>query len=119
MRLKNIVIVVEDMERSKNFYKELFGLNPVRQFEGNVVLTEGLVLQEKTGWEKLNGKMVSFGGSACELYFETHDLEAFQKKLDDSGLAVEYLCRLTTYEWGQRAIRFYDPDGHLIEVGEA
>lgn len=119
MRLKNILIVVENMERSKTFYKELFGLNPVRQFEGNVILTEGLVLQEKAGWEKLTGEAVIFGGRSCELYFETPDLEAFQQKLDNCGLEIEYMSRLTTYEWGQRAIRLYDPEGHLIEVGEA
>lgn len=119
MRLKNILIVVEDMERSKTFYGKLFGLQPVRQFEGNVILTEGLVLQEKSGWEKLVGQQVAFGGHAGELYFETTDLEAFQQKLDSCEQEIVYQCRLTGYEWGQRAIRFYDPDGHLIEVGEA
>lgn len=137
MRLKNIVIVVEDMERSIAFYKELFGLDVVRRFEGNIILMEGLVLQDKATWEKLIRKQGSFGDTAgetmdiieatgtttslgscySELYFETGDLEAFQQKLDDSGLAIKYLCRLTTYEWGQKAIRLYDPDGHLIEVG--
>ena len=23
------------------------------------------------------------------------------------------------YPWGQRVLRFYDPDGHIIELGEA
>lgn len=119
MRLKNILMVVSDMERSLMFYKELFSLEAIRQFEGNVILTQGLVLQERAGWEKLTGKAVSFGGCDSELYFETGDLEMFQQKLDNSGLEIQYMCRLTTYEWGQKAIRFYDPDGHLIEVGEA
>ncbi len=118
MRLKNILIVVEDVERSKDFYKELFGLEPVRQFEGNVILMEGLVLQERNSWEKLTGERVAFGGCSGELYFETADLKAFQQKLDNSRFEISYLCRLTTYEWGQKAIRFYDPDRHLIEVGE-
>ena len=46
MKLKNIVIVVKDVERSKQFYKELFGLDVILDQEGNAILTEGLVLQE-------------------------------------------------------------------------
>lgn len=26
---------------------------------------------------------------------------------------------MVEHSWGQRVIRFYDPDGHMIEVGEA
>ncbi len=50
MKLKNILIVVSDMERAKQFYHELFGLDVILDQEGNAVLTEGLVLQEKTVW---------------------------------------------------------------------
>ena len=52
MKLKNVLIVVEDIEKSKAFYKELFGLDVVVDFDGNVILTEGLVLQDKKIWEK-------------------------------------------------------------------
>ena len=51
MRLRNILIVVEDIEKSKKFYHDLFGLDVILDNEGNVVLTEGLVLQEKTIWK--------------------------------------------------------------------
>lgn len=118
MRLKNILIVVSDIEKSKAFYKDLFGLDVLREFEGNVILTEGLVLQDRVAWERLIDAPVSFGGRAAELYFETYDLEAFQEKLDRSGYQIEYLSRLTTYEWGQKVIRIYDPDRHAIEIGE-
>lgn len=47
MKLKNILIVVNDIEVSKRFYKSLFGLDVVTDFGGNVILTEGLVLQER------------------------------------------------------------------------
>lgn len=43
MRLKNILIVVEDIERSKVFYRELFRLSVITDFGENVILTEGLV----------------------------------------------------------------------------
>lgn len=118
MRLKNILIVVDDIERSKSFYKDLFGLDVLRDFDGNVILTEGLVLQDRKIWEHLIDKKVSYGGNATELYFEEYDLDAFQEKLDNSGYSVKYLNRLITNEWGRRVIRICDPDGHVIEIGE-
>ena len=47
MRLKNILLVVEDVERSRRFYEELFGLHVITAFDGNMILTEGLVLQDR------------------------------------------------------------------------
>ena len=70
MRLKNILIVVEDMETSKRFYKELFGLEVIADFGENVVLTEGLALQEKKLWETFIDRKVVGGGNDAELYFE-------------------------------------------------
>ena len=119
MRLKNILLVVEDMERSMAFYKELFGLRVVTAFDGNVILTEGLVLQERKIWERLVEKEVTYGGNASELYFIENDLEGFQEKLDQSSLEIHYVQKLKTHDWGQRVIRIYDPDGHMIEIGES
>ena len=51
MKLKNILIVVEDIEKSKQFYHDLFGLDVVLDNDGNMILTEGLVLQDKKVWE--------------------------------------------------------------------
>ena len=44
--LKNVLIVVDDIEKSIEFYKDLFGLQVILQNEGNVILSEGLVLQD-------------------------------------------------------------------------
>ena len=50
MRLKNVLLVVNDMERSIRFYKELFGLQVILDQDGNVIMTEGLVLQDAKIW---------------------------------------------------------------------
>jgi catechol 2,3-dioxygenase-like lactoylglutathione lyase family enzyme len=39
------------------------------------------------------------------------------KKLGMLFPDIEYVNRLMTHSWGQRVVRFYDPDGNLIEVG--
>ena len=118
MRLKNILLVVEDIEKSIAFYKELFGLLVLKRFDGNVILTEGLVLQDRKIWESLIDQKVNSCSNASELYFVENDLEEFQKKLDESSFEINYVHKLKEYPWGQKAIRIYDPDGHMIEIGE-
>ena len=58
MKLKNVLIVVKDIEKSKQFYHDLFGLNVVLDNDGNMILTEGLVLQEEKIWRNFLGKEI-------------------------------------------------------------
>lgn len=117
MRLKNVLIVVNDIEKSKKFYKDLFGLDVILDNDGNVILTEGLVLQEAKIWEEFIGKDIVKRNNAAELYFEEKDIEAFAKKLEAYEEPIEYVNPLMEHSWGQKVIRFYDLDGNLIEVG--
>lgn len=117
MKLKNVLIVVQDIEKAKKFYHDLFGLETILDNEGNVILTEGLVLQEESIWKNFIGKEVFPQSNSCELYFEERDLESFVKKLEDIYPSVNYVNRLTEHSWGQKVVRFYDPYGNLIEVG--
>ena len=112
MRLRNILIVVEDIEKSKKFYHDLFGLDVILDNEGNIILTEGLVLQEKTIWKNFLERDIISESNSCELYFEEKNIEAFVEKLD-----IKFVNRLMTHSWGQKIVRFYDLDGNLIEVG--
>ena len=117
MKLKNILIVVKDMERSKQFYHDLFGLEMILDNGGNMILTEGLVLQDEKIWKEFIGREIIPENHSCELYFEERDLEAFVQKLEKLYPSVQYVNRLMTNSWGQKVIRFYDPDGNMIEVG--
>ncbi|MCL1895382.1 MAG: glyoxalase, partial [Clostridiales bacterium] len=60
------------------------------------------------------GLGVTFKGNAGELYFEEDDFDGFIKNLD----GLELVHPPVEHAWGQRVVRFYDPDGHIIEVGE-
>lgn len=117
MRLKNFLIVVKDIERSKQFYHDLFGLNVLVDYDGNMILTDGLVLQDETIWQKFTGKKIIPKNNACELYFEEEEIEGFIEKLEKLYPDTEYVNKLMTHSWGQKVVRFYDPDGNLIEVG--
>ena len=118
MKLKNIVIVVKDVERSKQFYKELFGLDVILDQEGNVILTEGLVLQEAKVWEQALGQDVVWKNHASELYFEETDLNLFLEKLQQYEQKIQYVYLPEEGESKKRAVRLYDLDGNMIEVGE-
>ena len=56
MRLKNVLIVVKDIERSRRFYHDLFGLERILDNDGNMILTEGLVLQDEKIWKNFLGR---------------------------------------------------------------
>ena len=116
MKLKNILIVVENIEEAKKFYHDLFGLETVLDNEGNMILTERLVLQEKKIWEEFLGKNTLPESNSCELYFEEKDIEGFVEKLERLYPSIQYVNRLMTLDWGQKMVQFYDPDGNLIEV---
>ena len=116
MKLKNVLIVVKDIEKSKKFYHDLFGLDVVLDNGGNVILTKGLVLQERKIWESFLEKEVILRSNSTELYFEEYDLDAFVEKLERMYPRIQYVNKLMTLSWGQKVVRFYDPDGNLIEV---
>lgn len=117
MKLKNVLITVKDIEKSKQFYHELFGLETVLDNDGNMILTEGLALQDEKIWKQFLGRDIIPENNSCELYFEERDIEAFVQKLESLYPSIQYVNRLMTHSWGQKVIRFYDLDGNLIEVG--
>ncbi|NBI89729.1 glyoxalase [Lachnospiraceae bacterium] len=117
MKLKNVLIVVKDIQKSMKFYHDLFGLERILDNDGNMILTEGLVLQDEKIWKGFLGKEIIPENNSCELYFEEHNLESFVQKLESLYPETKYVNRIMTHSWGQKVIRFYDPDGNLIEVG--
>lgn len=117
MRYQSTLIAVTDMARSLKFYKEVLGQEVLLDYGGNVTLACGVALQDLAGWKQFLGtEDVRFKGRDGELYFEEDDMDSFLKKLE--GMDISYVHPLATQPWGQRCIRFYDPDGHVIEVGE-
>ena len=116
MKLKNVLIVVKDIEKSKQFYHDLFGLGVVLDNDGNVILTEGLVLQDRKIWKSFLEKEVILRSNSTELYFEEYDLDAFVEKLERLSPRIQYVNKLMTLSWGQKVVRFYDPDGNLVKV---
>lgn len=118
MKLKNPMLVVTDIDKSAEFYKKVFGLHVIMDFGANKTLTGGLALQTvETYKEFIVSSEISFGGNNFEIYFEEDDFDKFADKLKEFD--IEYVHPIMEHSWGQRVVRFYDPDKHIIEVGES
>lgn len=114
---KGTLIAVKDIEKSKAFYQNILGMEIEGDFGANVQLSGGLFLQTLDTWESfIGGRAISLGSNAGELYFEVSDIDAFCQTLQTYH--AEYVHELLEHRWGQRVVRFYDPDHHIIEVAE-
>ena len=119
MRYKNTVLIVQDLDRSKAFYRHILDLKVLLDFHGRVTLSSGIVLESYEIWKDLIHKDdndIVLLNHASEFYFEIDDIDAFMIKLNEHN--VPLIHPLKEHTWGQRTVRFYDPDGHVIEVGE-
>ena len=117
MRYISTLIAVRDLAASLRFYREVLGMEVVQDFGANVVLSGGVALQTLESWrEFLGGKPVSLRSHTGELYFEEADMDGFLERL--KAMDISYVHPPLEYRWGQRVVRFYDPDGHIVEVGE-
>ncbi len=117
MKMKNTMLVVKDMERSRKFYWEVMGLRTLVDLQIHAVLTGGLGLQTEASWQGFIREDISYKGNDAEIYFEEDDFDTFIEKL--TKMDIEYVHPPYTHEWGQRVVRFYDPDNHILEVGES
>jgi catechol 2,3-dioxygenase-like lactoylglutathione lyase family enzyme len=113
------LIVVEDMARSRKFYEQILGQKVKFDFGENVPF-EGFSLHLRSHFQSLLGNATQYPVTPKahwgELYFETDELEPIYQRLNQAG--VEFIHPVREQPWGQRVMRFYDPDGHIIEIGE-
>ena len=120
MQYKGTLVAVNDIEKSKQFYNTVLGLEVVMDAGANVQLTDGVFLQTVDTWAGFINKEKSeivFSNNAVELYFETDDMDMFIENIKAFN-SIEYLHQVVEHSWGQRAVRFYDLDKHIIEVAE-
>lgn len=112
------VLSVSDINKARSFYEDLFGLEVYQDYGRNILFSCGLALQQDFDWligvpkERIYKKP-----NNVEIAFEEHDFDNFLQKLNDHH-SINLLGNVVEHDWGQRVIRFYDLDGHLIEVGE-
>ena len=119
MEYKGPMVVVKDMEKSKEFYKRVLKLDVIMDLGANVTIEGGFSLQTEESWIQFTGSDISdfsYGGNDVEFYFEQDDFDGFMEHLEKQN--IEIIDDVAVMPWGQKVIRFYDPDKHIIQVGE-
>lgn len=114
------LIAVKDIAESRRFYEEVLNQKVQYDFKENVSFEGGFAIHEKVHFAGLIGagaEDILRKPQNFELYFEEDDLESFTAKLENYG--VQYVHPVKEQPWGQRVVRFYDPDDHIVEVGES
>jgi catechol 2,3-dioxygenase-like lactoylglutathione lyase family enzyme len=117
MVFHSTVLFVKDIEVSKKFYTSFLNFSVEHNFGKNVILSDGLTLWEIDPEHIINKQLVTTNESnRFELYFEAENIENICDTLTLSG--IKFLHILHEEPWGQNTIRFFDPDNHLVEIGE-
>lgn len=119
MEFKSSMLIVKDLEKTKAFYTSLLGLTVLGEMGGaNVAFSGGLAAQTESSWAAFTGSdpaVFRYGGHDMELYFEERDFDDFVKKVKAAGVEI---VSETVMPYGQKVLRIYDPDKHIVEVGE-
>ncbi|MGO5066163.1 MULTISPECIES: glyoxalase/bleomycin resistance/dioxygenase family protein [unclassified Clostridium] len=119
MEFKLTLLAVKNVNVSKQFYAELFDQKVILDLGKNVTFSGGFAIQEDFAWlTDLPSNSVMEKSNNMELYFEVDDFETFIQKIKKYG-NIEYVHQPKKHEWQQRVVRIYDPDHHIIEIGES
>ena len=114
------LVVVEEIARSRYFYEQLLGQKVKFDFGPNVTFQGDFAIHLQSHFQSLLGQETQYPVTKKahwgELYFETEELEPTYQRLNQAE--VEFIHPIREQPWGQRVMRLYDPDGHVIEVGE-
>lgn len=119
MKFQLALVAVKNIEISKQFYKDLFEQEVVLDLGKNITFSGGFAIQQDFAWlVDISAQEVKEKSNNMELYFEVDDFDEFIEKLNKYP-NVKYVHQSKKYEWEQRVVRIYDPDYHMIEIGES
>jgi catechol 2,3-dioxygenase-like lactoylglutathione lyase family enzyme len=116
------VVFVKDINVSKQFYAETLGINIILDytvfvlFENNFAIHQAKELIQAIYKTDRPGLDEPQGRENMDFYFESDELDMAYQRLIDFN--VEIIHPIEKQSWGQRVFRFYDPDHHIVEIGE-
>ncbi|MGZ4494857.1 MAG: VOC family protein [Nocardioides sp.] len=117
-----ITLFVEDLEATKQFYRQVFGLPVVFEDDNSAVFNFGNtlinLLKSTAAGELIEPARVAGRevGSRLQLTIEVEDVDAMCAELGARG--VELLNGPTDRPWGIRTASFSDPGGHIWEIAQ-
>ena len=117
MKYQGCLLAVKDIAASKHFYEKVLHQNAVMDI-GVHVTFEGFSLQQ--GYAELVGisvDSVKEQSHNFQVYFEVEDLDKVYAEMKSIS-SLQWVHEIKEYPWGQRDIRVYDPDKHIVEIAE-
>jgi catechol 2,3-dioxygenase-like lactoylglutathione lyase family enzyme len=117
-----ITLFVEDLERSKAFYQDIFGLTLIFEDESSAVFrfeNTGInLLRIPAARELIEPGTVAGADSGSRMQFtiDVDDVDAVCAELAGRGVAL--LNGPMDRAWGIRTASFTDPGGHIWEVAQ-
>ena len=120
--LDYVVLIVEDLDRSLAFYREVLGLTLHHRAGPYAQIAVGstrLGLYERGAMSQTLATPLRAPGPDApgfQLGFKVEDVDAAHAEL--VGRGVPSAGEPTTRHWGQRTAYLRDPDGHLIELAQ-
>ncbi len=112
------LIVVADIKKARALYEGLLGQKVKMDFGENVTFHGDFAIHLKAHYAKLiDEKEISTQSNNFELYFEDDNIEEIVNQLAAHG--YEFVHPVREQPWRQRVVRFYDADGHIVEIGES
>ena len=115
------VLLVRDIKTSRVFYEELLGqkvlvdFGPVVGFEGGFSIWQvdhAYTILFDTQFDESS----ILGRRNLELCFEDSEIHTIWENVSSKNIKLVHSLR--EQPWGQLVFRIYDPDEHIVEIGE-
>jgi len=112
------VLLTRQYDRMVEFYRNVLEQEIKYDFDGCIQFECGLSIWRAREDHPVSKALNSRGGNAAlEVCFETEDLNAQAAQIAETGVTLAH--GVIEESWGQRTLRFFDPDGNLVELGES
>ncbi len=120
IKFRNGIALVRDIKASRDFYTNSIGLKISKEYDNIIFFEDNFVIHSADLFYEYINKPYhgeKMGGDNVDFYFTTSDLKGYSEKLKANH--VPFIHDIHKHEWGESVIRVYDPDGHILEIGDA
>jgi len=120
MKFVGSIMLVENIERSREFYEKTLKQNVLYDFGVNISFEGPFAIHLKSHFVEIakikEPSSILLGSNSFDLCFETDEIDETYHEL--KAMKAQFLHAIEEQPWGQRVIRVYDPDKHIVEIGE-